>query len=91
MMYVSDHGESLGGYGLYLHGTPFPIAPDAQKKIPFLLWMSEAFMTTKNLSVEDFQQQATHSHHHIFHSVMGALSIDSDVYKEELDIFEEAK
>lgn len=87
MMYVSDHGESLGEYGLYLHGTPFSIAPDVQKKVPFLVWMSKAFKATKKLSVASFKQQATHSHHQIFHSVMGALSIKSSVYKKELDVF----
>lgn len=43
LMYISDHGESLGEYGLYLHGTPYSIAPDVQKDVPFLVWMSDAF------------------------------------------------
>lgn len=87
MLYVSDHGESLGEYGLYLHGTPFAIAPDYQKKVPFLLWMSEDFMTQRNLSTNSFKQQEKHSHRHIFHSVMGALSVKSDVYEKAFDIF----
>ena len=50
MMYISDHGESLGEYGLYLHGTPFSIAPDAQKQIPFIVWMSSAFIARGGVS-----------------------------------------
>lgn len=87
MMYMSDHGESLGEYGLYLHGTPFTIAPDVQKKVPFLLWMSDLFQEDSGLANTNFQQQSAHSQHHVFHSVLGALSISSGVYKPELDIF----
>lgn len=87
MMYVSDHGESLGEYGLYLHGTPFTIAPDVQKKVPFILWMSEAFMNQRDLSVAGFKQQSQHSHRHVFHSIMGALGVSSAVYEKAFDIF----
>ena len=47
MIYVSDHGESLGEYGTYLHGMPYAIAPDVQKQIPFIIWMSDAFIREK--------------------------------------------
>ena len=87
MMYVSDHGESLGEYGLYLHGTPFTIAPDVQKKVPLLLWMSPRFMKQRNISTTDFKQQNQHSHRHIFHSIMGALGLQSAVYEAAFDIF----
>lgn len=87
MIYVSDHGESLGEYGLYLHGTPFSFAPDVQKKVPFLLWMSEAFMRHRDVSVSDFKQQKQHSHRHVFHSIMGALGLKSAVYEATFDIF----
>lgn len=89
MLYVSDHGESLGEYGLYLHGTPFAIAPDVQTKVPFLLWMSDSFMNNKRLYVANFKQQATHSQYHVFHSVMGALSMDSTAYNVDLDVFQQ--
>ena len=91
MMYVSDHGESLGEYGLYLHGTPFTIAPDVQKKVPFLLWMSQHFMDQRDVSSTDFKQQAQHTHRHIFHSVMGALSLQSTAYEAAFDIFVQAR
>jgi lipid A ethanolaminephosphotransferase len=43
MMYVSDHGESLGENNIYLHGLPYSLAPDAQKRIPWIVWFSESF------------------------------------------------
>ena len=87
MMYVSDHGESLGEYGLYLHGTPYSIAPDYQKEIPFIVWMSDSFKNLKDLNKHSFKQNGNYSHHNVFHSVMGALGVNSSIYKEGLDIF----
>ncbi len=43
MVYMSDHGESLGENGLYLHGAPYMIAPDYQTRVPFFVWMDDAF------------------------------------------------
>ena len=48
-IYASDHGESLGEYGLYLHGTPYAIAPDVQKDIPFIIWESKSFLKDRKL------------------------------------------
>lgn len=87
LMYVSDHGESLGEYGLYLHGTPFSIAPDVQKEIPFIVWMSSEFIGRKEISVAHIKQRERHSHDNVFHSVMGAFDMRSDVYDVQLDIF----
>ncbi len=82
LMYLSDHGESLGEYGLYLHGTPYSIAPDVQKDIPFIVWMSPAFRARKSLQVPEHPSQA-----YVFHSVMGALDLRSEIYRPELDLF----
>lgn len=38
MIYVSDHGESLGENGIYLHGMPYLFAPDVQKNVPLIIW-----------------------------------------------------
>jgi lipid A ethanolaminephosphotransferase len=40
MLYVSDHGESLGENNLFLHGLPYAIAPDVQKQVPMVMWFS---------------------------------------------------
>jgi len=79
LIYISDHGESLGEFGLYLHGTPFAIAPDFQKKVPFLIWQSNKNrLTTK----ADSYSQAN-----IFHSVLGAFGVESKIYDKSLDVF----
>ena len=91
MMYVSDHGESLGEHGLYLHGTPYSIAPDLQKDVPFLLWMSSSLQAQKGLSLTEAEQADSHSLFNVFHTVLGLLSFESDVYQEELDVVDKAK
>jgi lipid A ethanolaminephosphotransferase len=87
LMYISDHGESLGEHGVYLHGSPYSIAPDVQKNIPFLIWMSETFEKTNKISRTQLMQQVSHSDANVFHSVMGAFGMSSDIYNKQLDIF----
>ena len=87
LMYISDHGQSLGEYGLYLHGTPYSIAPDVQKEIPFLVWMSDAFKQGKGISRTQLAPQSSHSHANVFHSIMGAFDMRSAIYNRQLDIF----
>jgi len=86
MLYVSDHGESLGEYGLYLHGTPYSIAPDVQKKVPFIVWMSDEFKRQRGIR-ELGAIGVQYSDDNVFHSVMGALDMRSDIYKKQQDIF----
>jgi len=87
MIYMSDHGESLGENGLYLHGIPYSIAPTVQKDIPFLVWMSEKFAERRNLANPLAVQHHNYSQDYVFHSVMGAFGLVSDVYKQDKDIF----
>ena len=87
LIYVSDHGESLGEYGVYLHGVPYSIAPDVQKNVPFIVWMSDEFIRRRALDPRQFESQVSHSQRDIFHSVMGAFSMRSDAYVAEYDIF----
>ncbi len=91
MLYVSDHGESLGEHGLYLHGVPFALAPDAQKHVPMMLWMSSGFASRFDL---DPRELAVHaklplSHDNLFHSVLGLLDIRTRVYDRRLDFAHE--
>lgn len=79
MIYVSDHGESLGEKNLYMHGVPMSIAPKEQYEIPFIVWVSDP---AKGLKQNDMLTQ-----NHIFHSVMNFLGMNSPIYKEELNIF----
>ena len=89
LIYVSDHGESLGEYGMYLHGIPYPIAPAVQKDIPFIIWMSDEFIRQKAVQAGRLQSQSKHSQRDIFHTVMGAFSMRSDAYMRDYDIFSE--
>lgn len=79
MIYISDHGESLGEKGLYMHGIPASIAPKEQLEIPFLVWTSQGSKTVK--------EEQEHSQHNIFHSVLDFLAIDSPIYDEQMSIF----
>lgn len=89
LIYLSDHGESLGEYGMYLHGIPYAIAPDVQKDIPFVIWMSDEFIRRKAVQVGRLESQRIHSQRDIFHTVMGAFSMHSDAYVGDYDIFSE--
>lgn len=85
LFYVSDHGESLGEKGLYLHGFPYAIAPEAQKHVPAVMWFGKNFAIEK----QGLKQKAiagSFSHDHYFHTVLNLLEINSSVYKSELDI-----
>ncbi len=88
LFYISDHGESLGENGLYLHGLPYFIAPDAQKQVPLILWFSDSFDNYHENHVLGLKQksQQLYSHDHVFHTVLGLLEIKTDVYDPKQDI-----
>ena len=89
MVYLSDHGESLGENNLYLHGLPYAIAPDVQKRVPWITWTSAAFEQQRQLRkscLKDKQETAL-SHDHFFHSVMGLAGVRSAEYQAKLDIY----
>jgi lipid A ethanolaminephosphotransferase len=89
LIYVSDHGQSLGEHGLYLHGMPNAIAPEEQRTVPFLVWMSDSFQKRKSIPAKQLAAKASHSHANVFHSVMGAFDMRSEIYRADLDIFNE--
>ena len=82
MIFVSDHGESLGENKMFMHGLPMKLAPKEQYEIPLLVWTSENFRTYKSELPPVLEQ------HYIFHSVLNLLSIQSPAYNKDLDIFE---
>lgn len=87
-LYVSDHGESLGENGLYLHGAPYFFAPDMQTRVPMLLWMSEGFRQRKNIQSSCVRslQNLSFSHDNVYHTVLGMADIKNAVYDSKLDI-----
>jgi lipid A ethanolaminephosphotransferase len=85
MFYISDHGESLGEFGVYLHGMPYSIAPEAQTHVGAILWLSDNF--TKG-SMKELKARAEHdfSQDNLFHTTLGLFQIQTKEYKPELDI-----
>lgn len=84
MIFISDHGESLGENGMFMHGLPMRLAPKVQYEIPFLVWTSEGFKQYKQTATG---LPAVLEQHYIFHSVLNLLSIDSPAYNKDFDIF----
>lgn len=89
MFYMSDHGESLGEFGVYLHGMPYALAPEAQKHIASILWLGAGFPIDKGL----LRQQAGRdlSHDNLFHTLLGSMEIGTGLYRPELDILRDAQ
>jgi lipid A ethanolaminephosphotransferase len=89
MMYVSDHGESLGENNTYLHGLPYMIAPDVQKHVPMVVWMSPQMEQRSGITTTCLQGQrkAELSHDHLFHSVLGLLDVKTGIYRADRDLF----
>lgn len=84
LFYVSDHGESLGEKGLYLHGFPYAIAPEAQKHVPAVMWFGKRFEVDKAKLKQKASQPLNHDSY--FHTVLNFAEINSSIYKAELDI-----
>lgn len=87
LLYVSDHGESLGENGLYLHGMPYAIAPVVQKHVPWVLWPgSLQARTGMNEACARASIDKPYTHDNYFHTVLGMLDVHSPRYKPELDM-----
>ncbi len=90
LLYISDHGESLGENGLYLHGMPYDFAPEEQTAVPMLLWMSPEFAANGDYDRACLEQQAQgegYSHDNLFDSVLGLMRIRTQLYRPTQDIF----
>ena len=87
LLYVSDHGESTGEKGLYLHGAPYVFAPSEQTRVPMLLWSSQSFQDWRGLDTACAATRASAvlSHDHFFHTVLGLLNLQTAAYRPELD------
>jgi lipid A ethanolaminephosphotransferase len=89
MLYVSDHGESLGENGLYLHGFPYAMAPREQIEVPMLLWASPEFFSERaQVDPQCLQRSAQHdtSHDAIYHTLLPLFRIESPLYDEAQDL-----
>ena len=80
LLYASDHGESLGENGIYLHGMPYFLAPEAQTHIPFIAWFSDGIKSNHKID-------QPYSHDNLSHTLLGLFKVKSEVYQADKDIF----
>ncbi|WP_313373520.1 phosphoethanolamine transferase EptA [Pantoea sp. CTOTU50773] len=89
LVYLSDHGESLGEHGMYLHGAPYMFAPSQQTHIPLLMWMSPGYASAFHINETCLRQQAASekvSQDNLFHTVLGMFNIQTQEYQPQLDM-----
>lgn len=89
MVYASDHGESLGEKGVYLHGLPYFLAPKAQTHVPFLAWFSKDFKKDHQIDLSLLKEKSDlpYSHDNLSHSILGLFNIKTDEYIKEKNIY----
>lgn len=89
LLFVSDHGESLGEDGLYLHGAPYLIAPDEQKTVPMVMWFSDGFVRDYGVPEARLRERAKTddvTHEHLFSTVLGLLKVKSAAARAAFDL-----
>lgn len=84
MIYMSDHGESLGENGLYLHGMPYFMAPDEQKRVGTVMWFGDGFHIDKSALRDKSARE--YSHDNLFHTILGLMEVNTTVYDRKKDI-----
>jgi lipid A ethanolaminephosphotransferase len=93
LAYVSDHGESLGEKGLYLHGVPYAIAPAEQLHVPMLWWLPAQTAADLGVDASCFRAKSARalSHDNLYHSIMGLLGVKTPSYRPERDLFSDCR
>lgn len=91
LIYISDHGESLGEKNIYLHGLPYLIAPEEQKKIPFVIWFSEKYLKKYKNECIIKKTKEKLSHDNLFHLILGLYEAKTSIYKKELDFLSQCR
>jgi lipid A ethanolaminephosphotransferase len=92
LVYVSDHGESLGEHGLFLHGLPYAIAPEVQTRVPMVMWFSPGLERAAGLKpgclAPALRQQAGRglAHDHLAHTLLGLLDVRTALHAPGLDL-----
>lgn len=86
MFYVSDHGESLGEGGLYLHGMPYFMAPDEQIDIAAFMWLDDSMSKLYDKNKIRERASLPQTHDSLFHTILGLMDVETNLYEEELDL-----
>lgn len=92
MLYISDHGESLGENGLFLHGMPYWMAPKEQTHIPMIFWANnDNHALAFNQECMRKQRDRPLSHDGLFDSLLGLFDVKTSVYNVTEDYFSACK
>ncbi len=88
VFFLSDHGESLGEDGLYLHAAPYFMAPDWQTRVPMLFWFSDSYKAAFKVDPGCLQSRSAQpqSQDNVFHSVLALMDIQTEVRNADLDL-----
>jgi lipid A ethanolaminephosphotransferase len=88
LVYASDHGESLGEQGIYLHGLPYAFAPATQTEVPMLLWTTPGYAQRARLQPGCLHGGAREqvSHDNLYHTILGAAEVRNKAYDASLDL-----
>ena len=88
LIYVSDHGESLGENNLFLHGMPYAIAPDVQTRVPMLIWLSPGMAADRDIDLACLRARAARpaAHDNVFHTLLGLLDVRTTLYQPDWDL-----
>lgn len=89
LLYVSDHGESLGESGMYLHGFPYALAPASQTQIPLVAWISPGLQRALSIRRGCLRKVAKqpHTHDDIFSTLLGLFGVQTESYQSRRDLF----
>ncbi|WP_439590750.1 sulfatase-like hydrolase/transferase, partial [Hydrogenophaga sp.] len=88
MIFVSDHGESLGEKGVFLHGMPYSFAPTVQKQVPFMAWLPKATQDRLGIDANCLVSRRDQlSHDNLYHSILGLTSTQASTYRNDRDVF----
>lgn len=88
LLYVSDHGESLGEQGIYLHGIPYRFAPATQTHVPMLMWLSSGYQSRSGVAMNCLEGRAAQasSHDNFYHTALGLAEVGNRSYDARLDL-----
>jgi lipid A ethanolaminephosphotransferase len=87
LFYVSDHGESLGEAGTYLHGLPKALAPHAQLHVPAVMWFGAGYKGLDRAALWR-KRSLPFTHDNLFHTVLGFMEVETSIYRPALDILD---
>lgn len=93
LIYLSDHGESLGEANIYLHGLPMLLAPREQTQVPMIAWLSAGARQRLGVDLAALRgvTGAAYSHDNLFHTLLGAFGVQTREYRPELDLLARAR